>query len=163
MLTESSWMAPSRSSTSIGSASVVSPTSCARRAKTRASSADRLARMAVQDSGKYPSMPFDFAIDEAMARVREAVKPFPRAMLFELYDAGHRSAFEILVARLISVRTRDETSLPMARRLFARARTPREMAELDINDIDALIDKCAFHLVKAEQIHTIPDLTAKET
>ena len=64
-------------------------------------------------------------------------------MLFELYDAGHTSAFEILVACLISVRTRDEVSWPRARQLFERARTPREMAELDINEIDALIGSLA--------------------
>lgn len=103
-----------------------------------------------------------FDIDLAIERVREAVKPFPRAMLFELYDAGHTTAFEILVACLISVRTRDEVSLPMAQRLFERASTPRTMAELDINDIDALIGKCAFHLVKAEQIHTLAELIVEE-
>ncbi|HLZ29221.1 MAG TPA: endonuclease III [Chloroflexota bacterium] len=83
-------------------------------------------------------------------------------MLFQLYADGHTSAFEMLVACLISVRTRDETSLTMARQLFARARTPLEMAAVDINAIDALIGKCAFHLVKAEQIHTIAELILAE-
>jgi len=104
--------------------------------------------------------PFD--IDVAMDRVREAVKPFPRAMLFQLFDEGHTSAFEMLVACLISVRTRDETSLAMAKALFARARTPSEMAELDINEIDALISKSAFHLVKSEQINKIARLILEE-
>jgi endonuclease III len=104
--------------------------------------------------------PFD--IDAAIERVREAVRPFPRAMLFQLYDEGHTSAFEILVACLVSVRTRDETSLAMARRLFARARTPSELADMDINDIDALIDKCAFHLIKSEQINTMARLIVEE-
>jgi endonuclease-3 len=103
-----------------------------------------------------------FDIDVVLARVRAAVAPYPRAMLFELYDAGHTTPFEILVACLISVRTKDETSLRMAHQLFARARTPAEMAALDINDIDALINKCAFHLVKAEQIHTMAELLLEE-
>ena len=103
-----------------------------------------------------------FDIDEAMERIREAVRPFPRAMLFQLYDEGHTSPFEMLVACLISVRTRDETSLTMAHQLFSRARTPATMAELDINDIDALISKCAFHLVKSEQIHTMAELILEE-
>jgi endonuclease-3 len=105
-------------------------------------------------------VPFD--IDEAMVHLREAVRAVPKAMLFELYDEGHTSAFEILVACLISVRTRDETSLEMARRLLTKARTPAAMAEVDINDIDALIDKCAFHLVKAEQINTLARLIVEE-
>jgi endonuclease-3 len=108
-------------------------------------------------SGKRP-----FDIDVAIERIREAVRPFPKAMLFQLYEEGHTSTFEVLVACLISVRTRDETSLLMAQRLFARARTPSEMSRLDINDIDALIDKCAFHLVKAEQIHTMAELIVAE-
>jgi endonuclease-3 len=36
-----------------------------------------------------------FDIDEALARVREAVQPFPKAMLFQLYEAGHTSPFEM--------------------------------------------------------------------
>jgi endonuclease-3 len=104
--------------------------------------------------------PFD--IDVAIERIREAVRPFPRAMLFQLFDDGHTSAFEMLVACLISVRTRDETSLVMARQLFGQARTPTQMAALDINAIDALINKCAFHLVKSEQIHTMAELILEE-
>jgi endonuclease-3 len=104
--------------------------------------------------------PFD--IDVVMERLREAVRPFPKAMLFQLYDDGHTSAFEVLVACLISVRTRDETSLAMARRLFSVARTPARLAEMDINDIDALIDKCAFHLIKSEQINTMARLIVEE-
>ncbi|MCA1644144.1 MAG: endonuclease III [Chloroflexi bacterium] len=104
--------------------------------------------------------PFD--IDAAMALIRAAVKPFPRAMLFQLFEHGHRSPFEMLVACLISVRTRDETSLAMAQALFARARTPAEMAALQITEIDALINKCAFHLVKSEQINTLARLVSEE-
>ncbi len=104
--------------------------------------------------------PFD--IDEVMARVRQAVEPFPRATLFQLYREGYTSPFEILVACLISVRTRDEASLVMARQLFSRARTPADVAALDINEIDALINKCGFHLVKAEQIHTMAELIVDE-
>ena len=101
-------------------------------------------------------------IDLVIERVREAVRPFPKAMLFQLYDEGYRSSFEILVACLISVRTRDETSVLMARQLLERARTPAEMAQLEINEIDALISKCAFHLVKSEQINTMARLIVEE-
>ena len=36
------------------------------------------------------------------------------------------------------------------------------MAALDINEIDALISKCAFHLVKSEQINTMARLILEE-
>jgi endonuclease-3 len=97
--------------------------------------------------------PFD--IDEAIKLVRRAVKPFPRAALFELYDEGFTSVFEILCGAIVSIRTRDETTLPVTRRLFARARTPEEMARLTPDEIDALIGSCSFHEAKARQIHAI--------
>lgn len=97
--------------------------------------------------------PFD--IDIAMGRIAEAVRPFPVAALFALAEEGHRSVFEQLVACIISIRTYDETMLPLARRLFARARTPTAVAGLDVTEIDALIGSCTFHEAKAAQIHAI--------
>jgi endonuclease-3 len=101
-------------------------------------------------AGKQP-----FDIDVALRRVREAVRPFPKAALFELAERGHDSVFEQLVACLISIRTRDETMLPTAQRLFARARTPAEMVALTPEEIDKLIGACTFHEPKARQIHAI--------
>jgi endonuclease-3 len=98
-------------------------------------------------------LPFD--IDVALRRIGEAVRPFPKAALFELADDGHSSVFEQLVACIISIRTRDETTLPTARRLFARARTPAEMLRLTPAEIDGLIATCTFHEAKARQIHDI--------
>ncbi|HEX6748566.1 MAG TPA: endonuclease III [Longimicrobium sp.] len=100
-----------------------------------------------------PRRPFD--IHAVMRRIRPAVKPYPRAALFELRDEGFRSAFEQLAACLISIRTRDEVTLPTARRLFARARTPKQVAALTVGQVDELIGTCAFHEAKARQIHAI--------
>ena len=72
--------------------------------------------------------PFDLKV--AVARLREAVRPLPKAALFQLAEDGHTSVFEQLVACIISIRTYDETTLPAARRLFAVARTPADVAEL---------------------------------
>src|SRR5436190_2460229 len=97
--------------------------------------------------------PFD--IDMAIERIREAVRPFPKAALFELADDGYRSPFEQLVACIISIQTRDETTLPVARRLFAHARTPEEVSRLTPAEIDALIAACTFHEAKAPQVQAI--------
>src|SRR5205823_603588 len=66
--------------------------------------------------------PFDIAL--AIDRLRDAVEPLPKAAMFQLAEEGYQSVFELLVACMISIRTRDETTVPVARRLFARARTP---------------------------------------
>jgi len=97
--------------------------------------------------------PFD--IEDVMTLIREAVKPYPKAAIFELRDDGFGSPFEQLIACMLSIRTRDETSLAAARRLFAMARTPASLAELDPVSIDALIPDVTFHERKATQIRNI--------
>jgi endonuclease-3 len=97
--------------------------------------------------------PFDIA--RALGRIRTAVRPYAQAALFELAEEGHGTVFEILVACIVSIRTRDETTLPVARRLFATARTPAEVAALSATELDALIRPCTFHSVKAQTIRAI--------
>lgn len=97
--------------------------------------------------------PFD--IEQAYLRIEEAVRPFPKAALFELAEEGFRSPFEQLVACVISIRTLDEVMLPTARRLFALARTPLAVSRLTVTAIDEAIRACTFHEAKAPQIHQI--------
>jgi endonuclease III len=97
--------------------------------------------------------PFD--MEEAIVKLREAVAPYPKAALFELAAEGHTSVFEILVACIISIRTRDETTLPVSRALFARARTPAEVAALSVKEIERLINLSTYHEPKAKTIHAI--------
>ena len=65
--------------------------------------------------------PFDIAL--AVRRMRKAVQPWPKAALFELAENGFTTTFEQLVACIISIRTYDEVTLPVSRKLFERART----------------------------------------
>jgi endonuclease III len=101
-------------------------------------------------------------IDAMLDRIREAVRPFAKAALFELAEDGYDTAFQQLVACVISIRTRDEQMLPLARGLFARAATPAAMAALPVAEIEALIHGCAFHDAKARQIHAIASRAAAE-
>jgi endonuclease III len=115
----------------------------------RGASLDPLAPQAAEGEKR----PFD--IDRAMDQIEEAVRPFPKAALFELAEEGFNSPFEQLVACMISIRTRDEVTLPTARRLFATAHTPAEVCRLTPAEIDSLIRPCMYHEGKARQIHEI--------
>ena len=97
--------------------------------------------------------PFD--IGTVIRRIRKAVKPYPKAALFELAEDGFTTTFEQLVACIISIRTYDEVTLPVARKLFERARTAAEMVKLTYEELDALISPSTFHERKASQILAI--------
>ncbi|HEY9517318.1 MAG TPA: endonuclease III [Gemmatimonadaceae bacterium] len=104
--------------------------------------------------------PFD--VPHMLRLIESAVRPFPKAAMFELAERGFVSAFEQLVACIISIRTRDEVMLPLALRLFAAARTPAAIAKLGANRIDSLIQESSFHTVKAHQIHAIAERVERE-
>lgn len=96
-----------------------------------------------------------FDIDLALARIEEAVRPWPKAALFQLAEEGYTSVFEQLLACMISIRTYDEVTLPVSRRLFARARTPAQVAQLSWEELDGLISPSTFHERKAGQMLAI--------
>jgi endonuclease-3 len=104
--------------------------------------------------------PFDIGL--AITRLRDAVQRLPKAAMFQLAEEGYQSVFEQLVACLISIRTRDETTLPVARRLFARARAPKDVVRLTPDEIDTLIAESTFHEPKARQIHEIARRAVEE-
>jgi endonuclease-3 len=107
-----------------------------------------------------PKEPFD--IERALARVEQAVRFYPKAAMFELAEQGYRTAFEQLVACIISIRTYDEVSLPTARRLFAIARTPEQISQLSAARIAELIHPATFFARKAEQIRAIAEQTVAD-
>lgn len=104
--------------------------------------------------------PFEIAL--VIRRIRRAVRPFPKAALFELAEEGFASPFEQLVACIISIRTRDEVTLPTARKLFNRARTPLAVSKLTAQEIDRLIGACSYHERKARQIRELARRTVEE-
>jgi endonuclease-3 len=112
------------------------------------------------DTERDEKRPFD--VQEAMRRLRKATEPYPKAALFELAAEGRGSVFQQLVACVISIRTRDEQTLPIARRLFAEAATPAAMSTLTVEQIDALITPSTFHEGKAVTLREIARRAAEE-
>ena len=96
--------------------------------------------------------PGDFPIHDVLARCAAAVADKPPAAMFGLRDEGYASLYEQLVSSLISVRTYDETSTLVSRRLFARANTPAAMVELDREELIGLIGEATFAPAKADNI-----------
>lgn len=94
-------------------------------------------------------------IDRALSLIHIAVRPYPKATMFELAEQGFATPFEQLIACIISIRTLDEVSLPTARRLLDRARSPAALSNLTPGEIDQLIAACTFHERKAAQIQVI--------
>jgi endonuclease-3 len=106
--------------------------------------------------------PFRFGV--VLRRIREHLKEtkLADAAMFELAERGHRSVFEQLVGCIVSIRTRDEVSLPVSLALLERAPTPAAMSKLSVARIDALIRASTFHYGKAQTIRAIAQRAQRE-
>jgi len=69
-----------------------------------------------------------------------------------------QSPFRLLVACVISLRTKDEVTAESSRRLFALADNPEELAALDPGAIADAIFPAGFYNTKAKQLRAIAEI-----
>ncbi|WP_199269680.1 endonuclease III domain-containing protein [Mucilaginibacter lacusdianchii] len=84
-----------------------------------------------------------------LSRIEQAVAQYPKAAMFDLYEQGYTSLFEQLISCIISIRTLDETSIPVSLRLFAKARTPEELLKLTPQELETLLHGSSYPGQKA--------------
>ncbi len=97
--------------------------------------------------------PYD--IPAMLRLIENAVAPYPKAAMFQLYEEGFSSIFEQLVSCIISIRTLDEVTIPVSHRLFAKARTPKAIATLSKEELAQLIHGTTFAYNKVTTIQNI--------
>lgn len=91
--------------------------------------------------------PFNLSI--VLKRIEKAVKPYPKAAMFELYERGYTTLFEQLISCIISIRTLDETTIPLSEKLFKLARTPKELLKLSPKKLEEVLHGATFPGQKA--------------
>src|SRR5688572_33116407 len=81
--------------------------------------------------------PFD--LKDMLKQIEKAVQPYPKSAMFELYERGYTSLFEQLISCIISIRTLDETTIPLSLKLFEVARTPEELLKHSPKEVEELL------------------------
>jgi len=101
-------------------------------------------------------------MSRVIARLRAKAPEWNPTALADVADQTERDPFRILIACLLSLRTKDETTGPAAERLFALARTPQTMLRLTPRRIERLIFPVGFYRTKARVIRGVcRDLLAR--
>lgn len=96
----------------------------------------------------------DLDIDLVIAKLEKACKAFSEPIV-TVISKKERDPFRVLIATLLSLRTRDEQTNGAAARLFALASNPRDMALLDPERIEQAIFPVGFYRVKARRIRQV--------
>jgi endonuclease-3 len=96
----------------------------------------------------------DFDIHAALAILRETMPRYEQPLVDAMGTAG-QTPFHILIATILSLRTKDTLTALVAPRLFAAADTPEAMLALSEEHIAELIYPVGFYRTKARSIRQI--------
>ncbi len=83
------------------------------------------------------------------------------APIIELEKARTNDPFKILVATILSARTKDQTTAEASRRLFKRVKTPKDLKKVPLKDIEKLIFPVGFYKTKAQHLKELPGVLDK--
>ncbi len=88
---------------------------------------------------------------QVISRIRKAVSGLPDPAV-TLVGKRWKSPYLVLVSCLLSLRTKDTTTLPASKRLFHLAATPKRMVKLTVKQIEGAIYPVGFYKTKARRI-----------
>ncbi|CAG0912075.1 unnamed protein product, partial [Cyprideis torosa] len=100
------------------------------------------------------------AIDTFLTTVAEAVAE-AKVPVVDLIAVQTQDPYRVLVATILSARTKDETTAEAASRLFARASDPQQLATLKRDEIEGLIYPVGFFRNKAKYLSQLPEALEK--
>ncbi|MBN1575152.1 MAG: endonuclease III [Chitinispirillaceae bacterium] len=79
-----------------------------------------------------------------------------RMPVVDLIDLQTNDPFKVLVATILSARTKDQTTAAAAQRLFAHAPSPEALERLSIGALEKLIFPVGFYHDKARHLRELP-------
>jgi endonuclease-3 len=94
----------------------------------------------------------EFPIVATLMQLQTALVGLPQPLIDQMHAAG---PFKVLIATLLSLRTRYDTTAVAAPRLFAVADTPQTMVTLSVDEVAQLIYPVGFYRTKARDILAI--------
>ncbi len=92
---------------------------------------------------------------ELIKALRQATKGMTEPASVSIVKEYGRDPFLVLVACILSLRTRDPVSLAASHRLFKHAKTPQKLLKVPISTVEKEIHSTGFYRQKAKQIHGI--------
>jgi len=96
-----------------------------------------------------------FPIDEIISILECEVRGY-QVPVVDLIAAQTHDPFKVLVATILSARTKDEVTATASRRLFARVGNVNELSQLTVPDLEKIIYPVGFYRNKAKFLNELP-------
>ncbi len=95
---------------------------------------------------------------DGMQKTMMAVKPPRYTALEGLHKIQAARPFRILIATVLSARTKDENTTKAADKLFKVYGTPKKLAKANVKDVEKMIKSVGFYHVKARRIIEVANI-----
>ncbi|MBU0457508.1 MAG: endonuclease III [Nanoarchaeota archaeon] len=76
-------------------------------------------------------------------------KDHKKTMLEQL---SHYTHFQMLIATLLSSRTKDSTTIPIVKKIFTKYPGPDDLIKIDLKELESLLFSIGFYKVKAKNL-----------
>lgn len=103
----------------------------------------------------------NFPIDLTVSRLEEEVKGY-QVPVVDLIAAQTKDPFKVLVATILSARTKDEVTAAACRRLFKRVATPADLEAIPASELEKIIYPVGFFRNKARHLAQLPGVLRDE-
>jgi endonuclease III len=100
-----------------------------------------------------PKFDIDFVMKELEAHFHRVKTP-----VVDLIQAKTKDPFKVLVATILSARTKDETTSRVVTELFKRVSKPDDLNLVSVEDLDRMIYQVGFHREKAKHLKQLPEV-----
>jgi endonuclease-3 len=98
-------------------------------------------------------------IDKIVSALKNANQP--RSDFVQLMEEFH-DPYMVLIGCILSLRTNDRTTYPATLRMLELAKTPKDMAEVDVKALEKVIYPVGFYANKARQIIELSKIITNE-
>ena len=95
---------------------------------------------------------------DGMKKTMVAVNPPRYTALERLHKVQTARPFRILIATILSARTKDENTTKAADKLFKLYGTPQKLAKAKVKDVEKVIKSVGFYHVKSKRIIEVANL-----
>ena len=97
-------------------------------------------------------------------KITKIIKILKRKLIGKLSHLASepREPFRILIGTILSQRTKDRNTAIATNKLFSKFKTPKQMAEAKVSEIEKLIKKSGFYKTKARRIKEVSRIIVKK-
>ncbi len=82
--------------------------------------------------------------------------------IVDLIQAKTKDPFRVLVATILSARTKDETTAVVVNELFQKVKVPDDFDALSVEELDKIIYRTGFHNAKTKHLKQLPKVMREE-